>query len=142
MAEQGGLTAAEEADGLLLPLMDAMDEVHSKGIVHRDIAPDNIIVTPNGLAKLIDFGAARYSTGEKSKSLDVILKHGFAPKEQYMRRGRQGPWTDVYALAATYYYAITGKVPPEAIDRMARLALELPSAARARTSPPGRSGCC
>ena len=118
MRRFGGRLTVEQANELLIPLMEALDRVHSKGIVHRDIAPDNIIVTKDGMAKLIDFGAARYSTGEKSKSLDVILKHGFAPKEQYIRRGRQGPFTDVYAMAATYYYAITGKIPPDAIERM------------------------
>ncbi len=107
----------QEANQYLLPIMEALDWVHSKGIVHRDISPDNIMIRTDETAKLIDFGAARISTGEKSKSLDVILKHGFAPKEQYSRRGRQGPFTDVYAMAATYYYAITGKIPPDAIDR-------------------------
>ena len=118
MSHHGGRLSVEKANELLVPVMEALDWVHSKGIVHRDIAPDNIIVTKGGRAKLIDFGAARYSTGEKSKSLDIILKHGFAPKEQYIRRGRQGPFTDVYAMAATYYYAITGKVPPDSIERM------------------------
>ena len=118
LRQRGRALRADEAARLFLPLMQALGEVHGKGIVHRDIAPDNIIVSPEGVAQLIDFGAARYSTGEKSKSLDVILKHGFAPMEQYTRHGRQGPWTDVYAMAATYYYALTGTVPPDAIERV------------------------
>jgi len=113
----GGRLGQEEANRILLPIMEALGEVHAKGLVHRDIAPDNIIVTAEGSAKLIDFGAARYSTGEKSLSLDVILKHGYAPVEQYSRHGRQGAYTDVYAMAATYYYAVTGAVPPDSIDR-------------------------
>ena len=117
MKKRGGRLTPAEAGRLLLPLMESLGHVHERGIVHRDIAPDNILLENGKSAKLIDFGAARYSTGEKSRSLDVILKHGFAPYEQYMRRGRQGPWTDVYALAATFYYAITGKVPPEAVER-------------------------
>ncbi len=118
MAEKGGRLRQAEADRLLLPLMESMEGVHARGIVHRDVAPDNILIQPSGHAKLIDFGAARYSTGEKSKSLDVVIKHGFAPIEQYTSHGRQGPFTDVYAMAASYYYAVTGKIPPESIGRM------------------------
>lgn len=128
MEQKGGPLRICEANRILLPIMEALQWVHSKGIVHRDISPDNIMIRRDGNAKLIDFGAARYSTGEKSKSLDVVLKHGFAPMEQYSRRGRQGPFTDVYAMAATYYYAITGKVPPDAVDRTAEDELQPPSA--------------
>ena len=124
----GGPLPVHVANRILMPIMESMEWVHSKGVVHRDIAPDNIMVRRDGKAKLIDFGAARYSTGEKSKSLDVILKHGFAPCEQYSRRGRQGPFTDVYAMAATYYYAITGRVPPDAVDRMDEDTIQRPSA--------------
>ena len=127
MKEKKGRLSTAEAASLLLPLMESLGKVHAKGIVHRDIAPDNILIKNGAEAKLIDFGAARYSTGEKSQSLDVILKHGFAPYEQYMRRGRQGPWTDVYALAATFYFAVTGKVPPEAIERRDHDTLLAPS---------------
>ena len=128
MEQKGGPLRIYEANRILLPIMEALQWVHSKGIVHRDISPDNIMIRSDGKAKLIDFGAARYSTGEKSKSLDVVLKHGFAPMEQYNRRGRQGSFTDVYAMAATYYYAITGKVPPDAIERIEDDTIQPPSA--------------
>ena len=128
MESVGGRLSVEDAAALLLPLMDSLGHVRAKGVVHRDIAPDNVLIEHGRSAKIIDFGAARYSTGEKSKSLDVILKHGFAPMEQYTRRGRQGPFTDVYAMAATFYFAITGKVPPEPIDRLYDDPLAAPSA--------------
>lgn len=110
-----------EASRLLFPIMDALSAVHEKGIIHRDVAPDNIFITTGAAmepeVKLLDFGAARYSLGNRSHSLDVILKHGFAPKEQYSRRGRQGPFTDVYSMAATFYYVLTGRKPMDSIDR-------------------------
>ena len=117
----------EEAKNILLPIMDALTIVHSKGIVHRDVTPDNIYICNDGTVKLLDFGAARYSLGDRSQSLDIILKHGFAPKEQYMRRGKQGPFTDIYCLGATFYYAITGKRPPDAVERIDRDELVPPS---------------
>jgi serine/threonine protein kinase len=125
--EHGGRVSYEEAEKILLPVMDALAAVHSKGIVHRDVTPDNIYITKDGTVKLLDFGAARYSLGDKSKSLDVVLKHGFAPKEQYTRHGRQGPFTDVYALGATFYFAITGRRPPDSIDRLEEDTLIPPS---------------
>ena len=126
MEKQGGRLTVRETDRLLLPVMDALQWVHSKGVVHRDISPDNVLITEKGKAKLIDFGAARYSTGEQNKTLDVILKHGFAPKEQYSHNSKQGPFTDIYAMAATYYYAITGKKPPDAVSRIVTDELERP----------------
>ena len=116
-AQRGGRLSPQEAGSLLLPVMEFLARLHKRGIIHRDIAPDNIIIESGRSAKLIDFGAARYSTGEKSRSLDVVVKHGFAPYEQYMHRSRQGPWTDVYAMAATFYFALTGIVPPESVER-------------------------
>lgn len=116
--EHGGRVGYVEAERILLPVMDALVAVHSKGIVHRDVTPDNIYITRNGTVKLLDFGAARYSLGDKSRSLDVVLKHGFAPKEQYTRHGKQGPFTDVYTVGASFYFAITGRRPPDSIDRL------------------------
>jgi serine/threonine protein kinase len=114
----GGKVPWEDAKKILIPIIDALAAVHGKGIVHRDVTPDNIYITKEGVVKLLDFGAARYSLGDKSRSLDVVLKHGFAPKEQYTRHGRQGPFTDVYTVGASFYFALTGKKPPDAIDRM------------------------
>ncbi len=116
--EHGGRISYEEAEKILLPVIDALAAVHSRGIIHRDVTPDNIYITKDKTVKLLDFGAARYSLGDKSRSLDVVLKHGFAPKEQYTRRGRQGPYTDVYTLGASFYFAVTGRRPPDSIDRM------------------------
>lgn len=116
--EQGGKIPWQEAEKILLPIMEALRAVHGKGIIHRDVTPDNIFITKDGTVKLLDFGAARYSLGDKSRSLDVVLKHGFAPKEQYTRHGRQGSYTDVYTVAASFYYAVTGRRPPDSIDRL------------------------
>ncbi len=116
--QKGGTLSEEECIRLLTPVMDALIVVHSVGVLHRDISPDNIYVTKDGGVKLLDFGAARQVLGEKSKSLSVVLKPGFAPIEQYQTRGKQGQWTDVYALAATMYYCLTGQVPEAAMDRV------------------------
>ncbi len=128
LKRKGGRITFDEARLLILPVMIALEDVHNCGIVHRDISPDNIYLTDDGTVKLIDFGAARYSLGDRSRSLDVVLKHGYAPIEQYTRRGRQGPYTDVYSLAATIYKCITGKVPPDAVDRMTDDNIVAPSA--------------
>ena len=118
IANQGGKVSVEDACNVMIPVLRALTAVHAEGFIHRDVTPDNIYITKDGMVKLLDFGSARYSIGDKSKSLDVILKVGYAPKEQYIRRSRQGPFTDVYSCAACFYAAITGYLPPESLERM------------------------
>ena len=110
--------APEDLIELLVPLIESLDEIHSQGMIHRDISPDNIMVLPDGRIKLMDFGAARDYTEFGEKSLSIVLKPGYAPPEQYQTHGVQGPWTDIYALCATMYKCITGENPPDAIDRV------------------------
>ena len=114
----GGKIDYTDALRIMLPVLDGLSAVHQEGIIHRDVAPDNIYITKDDAVKLLDFGSARYSIGDRSRSLDVIIKAGYAPKEQYTRRGRQGPFTDVYSAAACLYASITGYLPPEALDRL------------------------
>ncbi|MCR4642653.1 MAG: serine/threonine protein kinase [Lachnospiraceae bacterium] len=127
LKEHGNLSF-EEACRIFFPIMDALAAVHEKGIVHRDVAPDNIYLTEDKGVKLLDFGAARYSIGDRTKSLDVVLKRGFAPFEQYSRNSRQGPFTDIYALGASFYFSLTGTKPPDAVDRVNQDMIQLPSA--------------
>lgn len=115
---KGGRMSWTEAENVFGPIMLALEKVHITGMVHRDIAPDNIFITNSGKVKLLDFGAARQAIGEKSESLSVILKPGYAPPEQYHTRGKQGPWTDVYALGATIYRALSGVTPTESLTRV------------------------
>lgn len=113
-AQKNGRFPAQPFLQQLRPLMEDIEQMHQRCVVHRDIAPDNIILTPDGQMKLIDFGAARSYAGDKS--MTVVVKKGFAPIEQYTRKG-SGAYTDVYALAATIYYCITGVVPPDSAQR-------------------------
>ncbi len=127
-AEKGGRLSSAETLGLLRPLMTSLSHVHKAGLLHRDISPDNIMLQPDGTVKLLDFGAARQISAEGEKSLTINVKHGYAPEEQYRTHGEQGPWTDVYALAATIYMLTTGQLPPQALDRMyAEDAIEQPN---------------
>ena len=107
-----------ELDTIVPPLLDALAEMHAADFIHRDIAPDNIIVRPDHSPVLLDFGAARQAIAAETKTLTGIIKAGYSPPEQYLTNaGLQGPWTDIYALGATLYHVVTGAAPPEAPAR-------------------------
>jgi len=117
LANRGGRIPPEEASQIIFQVIAGLRKVHEHGLLHRDVSPDNIMMPPSEPVKLIDFGAARHHMREASSGLSVILKHGYAPEEQYRMHGDQGPWTDVYATAATLYKCVTGEVPPPSPDR-------------------------
>ena len=117
LEHQGGKLPEKTAVGILMPILDGLREVHAKGFLHRDIKPQNIYLTTGNRPILLDFGAARFAMGERSRSLSVVLSEGYAPYEQYHRRGEQGPWTDIYACAAVLYHMVTGELPPPATER-------------------------
>lgn len=98
--------------------VSALKAVHGQSVLHRDVCPDNIMLCRDGTVRLLDFGSARQVFPEGSQLLTVILKPGFAPIEQYMRKGKQGEWTDIYALAASVFYALTMQVPENPQNRL------------------------
>lgn len=124
--QKKGKLDTETALTILHPVISSLGAVHDVGLIHRDISPDNILITRNSEVKLIDFGASK-TAGEDNKSMSIVLKQGFAPEEQYRTHGVQGPWSDIYALAVTIYFCITGQLPPESIQRLYEDTLTPPS---------------
>lgn len=107
---RGGRLMPQEVFALLKDVIKALDTIHRDNIIHRDISPDNIMLTRKQQAILIDFGAAR---DYGNKDAPVFLKKGYAPVEQYKRDGKQGPWTDIYSMCASIYDLLTGiRIPP------------------------------
>ena len=109
---------------LLAHILDGLQYVHDHGVLHRDVKPHNIYLASNGRSILLDFGAARQAAGERVESLSVMLSEGYAPLEQYQKNSPQGPWTDIYGVAATLYRMLKGRAPPPALDRLGDDALE------------------
>ena len=131
-ARRGMVAAPDEAwlRAFVEPLLDVLELLHAEGVFHRDIAPDNILLLPDGRPVLLDFGSARRVIGDATQSLTAVLKPNFAPVEQYadMAGMCQGPWTDIYALGATVYFVLTGAAPAPAVLRAVRDALPALSA--------------
>lgn len=121
--KKGGRIAPDELFLLIEPLLRALSIMHENGLIHRDISPDNLMLE-DGRVRLLDFGCAREAS-RGTETMTIALKHGYAPIEQYQQKG-QGPWTDIYALCATIYYCLTGRVPPQALDRITGDELLLP----------------
>lgn len=126
IAESGGSLEARRTLAILTPMMKALQSVHDHGLIHRDVSPDNIFITAGGDRKLLDFGAARHAL-DSGIPMTVILKPGYAPPEQYSPDAHQGPWTDVYAMCATAYCALTGRSPPDATARFLNDTVPKPS---------------
>lgn len=113
-----GAFSVEKALELMKPVLLSLHAIHGKNLIHRDLSPDNILVTSQGKLKLIDFGAARHAGTGTQKTITVMFKRGFAALEQYQAKGEQGVWTDVYGISATMYYMMSGKVPEESVSRV------------------------
>ena len=129
--EKTGPLTWDQAKRIFLPVAEAMARVHDEGLIHRDISPDNLMLMPDGSVKILDLGAAKDLSINTGTSSMQVAKGGFSPLEQYAQQGGSGPWTDVYALAATMYFALTGILPPTAVDRVSadKLRWDLPELA-------------
>lgn len=115
---QHGSMEGERVLQLMRPVLETLARVHKTGMVHRDISPDNILFSENKELVLIDFGSARVRNMEMTKSMTVVFKRGYSPEEQYRANGRQGAWSDVYAICATMYFMLTARVPEDVIERI------------------------
>ena len=118
LKQRGEKAEYEWSRRVMLTVLYTLREIHKRGILHRDIAPDNILVTNEGVIKLIDFGAAKGMAGNEDQHEDIVVKKGYAPPEQYSRTAKQGIYTDLYAAAAMFYKMLTGIRPQPANERL------------------------
>lgn len=116
--KENGSISFNELLPLITPVIQALIQIHKRGLIHRDISPENLMIGLDNKLHLIDFGAANFENSHDTKTMTVILKNGFAPPEQYLSDGKQGAWTDIYALCSTMYMMLTGFAPPESIKRI------------------------
>lgn len=128
LTAKGGLLSQDEVVLIASGILNAIKNIHAKGIIHRDISPDNIVIGKDGRVKILDFGAARFDNKEDQQfTSSIVIKIGYAPPEQYRSNMKQGIWTDIYAIGATIYKMLTGITPDESIDRMEKDMLKRPS---------------
>ena len=128
LEDSGERISVEETLKIIEPVMIALKEIHDNGFIHRDISPDNIMLSNlSNRVYLIDFGTARSNSGEEEKTISVFKKSGYTPPEQLRTKGKQGPWTDIYALCGTIYRCITGVKPLDVTDRLFGEVLKKPS---------------
>ena len=139
MEQQGGILSEQAVMNLIMPILGGLQELHTRGVLHRDIKPQNIYVTHDGRPILLDFGAAKQILGEHSRSLALMATPGFAAYEQYHIQGKQGPWTDIYSCTATIYYMLSKMVPTDAIERMAQDTFYFPLELENKISPEMRN---
>ena len=118
LVRKEGAIPFDDIMNLMKPLLKDLSVIHKKGLIHRDISPDNLLIGLDNKLHLIDFGSANHSNLNASKTYTVILKAGYAPPEQYIPNGKMGPWTDVYGICATIYYALTQTPPMDSLARM------------------------
>lgn len=116
MKDSGGRLSYEWSRQIILSVLMILKDIHRRGILHRDIAPDNMMITSDGVVELIDFGVAKRQMGHMADSV-LMLKAGYSPLEQYTRNAAQGVYTDLYSVAASFYHMITGSKPPAAMER-------------------------
>lgn len=121
---QNGRMEPKEVLDYMEPILRSLIQIHQTGLIHRDISPENIIITKEKKIYLIDFGSTRPYSGKDYQTMTIFFKRGYAAEEQYREKGEQGPWTDVYSLCATMYFMLTNTIPVESVQRNIRDTLE------------------
>ncbi len=116
--QKNGPVAYDKVLEMMEPVLRALQNIHKKQIIHRDLSADNIMITEDVKIKLIDFGSARYTTARENRTMTVLFKRGFAAEEQYRQKGNQGTWTDVYGISAAMYYMMAAEMPEESVERV------------------------
>ena len=124
-----GRLSIEETMAIAMPVMSALEKIHMRGMIHRDVSPSNIMILPDGRVRLLDFGAARDIDLERKHmtTMSSVYKDGYSPIEQQTRDMPQGAFSDIYALCATMYEMLTGNTPPSPFIRIRDDTLVLPS---------------